>query len=292
MILIQLNGSHKNGKWVDVWRRMKKSKTAILGFIILMLLLLMAVFANSIGDYNQVAIKMDIHNRLLSPRIGHIFGTDAYGRDILTRIAHGARVSLVIGFVSVALAVLSGGSIGCICGFYGGRVDTYVMRLMDVILAIPSTVFALAVVAALGPGLVNLMLALSIAEIPNFARIVRSAVLTVRNADFVEAAQAVGASPYRILTRHIVPNVMGPIIVQSTLGIGGAILNAAGLSFIGLGLQPPRPEWGAMLSEAKQYIQVAPYMIIIPGVFIALAVLSLNLLGDGLRDAMDPRLKD
>lgn len=282
----------KKGKWGEIWQRLTKNKTAMLGLVILALLIAMALCANMIGDYGEVAIRMNVKERLQAPSTHHLFGTDAYGRDILTRIAHGARVSLVIGFVAVGLAVLVGGAIGACSGFYGGRFDTYVMRFMDIIMAIPSTIFALAVVAALGPGLVNLMLAISIADIPNFARVVRSAVLTIRNADFIEAAQAVGASPGRIMGRHIIPNVMGPIIVQSTLGIGSAILNAAGLSFIGLGLQPPRPEWGSMLSEAKQYIQVAPHMIIIPGIFIALAVLSLNLLGDGFRDAMDPRLRD
>ena len=282
----------KKGRKYEIWRRIKRNKTAMIGLLILIVLILMALFADVIGNYEKVAIEMNISERLQTPSASHWFGTDSYGRDVFTRIAHGARVSLTIGFVAVTLSLIVGGIIGATAGYYGGRFDNYLMRFMDIIMAIPSTIFALAVVAALGPGLINLMLAISIADIPNYARIVRSSVLTIRNADFIEAARAAGANTYTIISRHIIPNVMGPIIVQCTLGIGSAILNAAGLSFIGLGLQPPRPEWGGMLSEAKQFIQVAPHLIIIPGVFIALAVLSLNLLGDGLRDALDPRLKD
>lgn len=280
------------GKFSAIWRRMKKNRTAMAGLAILTVILLMAVFADVIGDYNEVATKMDIPNRLMPPLQNGLFGTDHYGRDVLARIAHGARVSLVIGFGAVLVSLIFGGVVGATAGFYGGRYDNAVMRCMDIIMAIPSTILALAVVAALGKGIFNLMIAIAVADIPNYARVVRSSVLTIRNADYIEAANAVGAGTAHVLTRHIIPNVLGPIIVQCTLGIGSSILNAAGLSYIGLGVEAPRPEWGNMLSEAREFIQAAPHLIIIPGIFLALTVLALNLLGDGLRDALDPRLKD
>ena len=277
------------GKFSAIWHRMKKNRTAMAGLAILTVIILMAVFADVIGDYNEVATKMDIPNRLMMPLQNGLFGTDHYGRDVLARIAHGARVSLVIGFGAVLVSLLFGGFIGATAGFYGGRYDNAVMRCMDIIMAIPSTILAL---AALGKGILNLMIAIAVADIPNYARVVRSSVLTIRNADYIESANAVGAGTAHVLVRHIIPNVLGPIIVQCTLGIGSSILNAAGLSYIGLGVEAPRPEWGNMLSEAREFIQAAPHLIIIPGVFLALTVLALNLLGDGLRDALDPRLKD
>lgn len=282
----------KQSKLSMVWTQLKKNKTAMAGLVVLILIILMAIFADVIGDYTNVAIKMDIPNRLQPPGSEWLFGTDQFGRDVFVRIAHGARVSLIIGFGAVVISLAFGGIIGATAGFYGNRWDNIVMRVMDIIMAIPSTILALAVVAALGKGVINLMIAIAVADIPNYARVVRSSVLTIRNADYVEAASAAGAGTGRILARHIIPNVLGPIIVQCTLGIGSSILNAAGLSYIGLGVESPRPEWGNMLSEAREFIQSAPHLIIIPGVFLALTVLALNLLGDGLRDALDPRLKD
>ncbi len=282
----------KQSKFGMVWKRLIKNKTALAGLFILTVIILLAIFANMIGDYDEVAIKMDIPNRLQGPSSEHILGTDHYGRDVFVRIAHGARVSLIIGLGAVIISLFFGGIFGATAGFYGGRYDNIVMRFMDIVIAIPSTILALAVVAALGSGIVNLMIAIAVADIPKYARVVRSSVLTIRNADYIESTTAVGASVARILLKHIIPNVMGPIIVQCTLGIGSSILNAAGLSYIGLGVQAPRPEWGNMLSEAREYIQAAPHLIIAPGIFLALTVLAMNLLGDGLRDALDPRLKD
>ena len=282
----------KQSKLSMVWTQLKKNKTAMAGLVVLILIILMAIFADVIGDYTDVAIKMDIPNRLQPPGSEWLFGTDQFGRDVFVRIAHGARVSLIIGLGAVVISLAFGGIIGATAGFYGNRWDNIVMRVMDIIMAIPSTILALAVVAALGKGVINLMIAIAVADIPNYARVVRSSVLTIRNADYVEAASAAGAGTGRILARHIIPNVLGPIIVQCTLGIGSSILNAAGLSYIGLGVESPRPEWGNMLSEAREAIQSAPHLIIIPGAFLALTVLALNLLGDGLRDALDPRLKD
>ncbi len=283
----------KETKLHMTWRRLKKSKTAMAGLIILTIIILMAIFADVIGNYDDVAIKLDIANRLQKPlQEGHIFGTDHYGRDVFVRIAHGARVSVIIGFGAVALSLVLGGLIGATAGFYGGKYDNLVMRFMDIIIAIPSTILALAVVAVLGRGIINLMIAIAVADIPKYARVVRSSVLTIRNADYIEAASAVGANVKRIIGRHILPNVIGPIIVQCTLGVGNSILNAAGLSYIGLGVEAPRPEWGNMLSEAREFITSSPHLIIFPGIVLALTVLALNLLGDGLRDALDPRLKD
>lgn len=292
MKLRQTDPYAKQSKVVMAWSRLKKSKTAMAGLAVLILIVLMAIFADLIGDYDEVAIKMNIVDRLMSPGGQWLFGTDQFGRDVLARIAHGARVSLLIGFGAVVISLLFGGLIGSTAGYYGKRYDNLVMRCMDIIMAIPSTILALAVVAALGQGVMNLMIAIAVADIPNYARVVRSSVLTIRNADYVEAAGAVGAGTGWILTRHIIPNVLGPIIVQCTLGIGSSILNAAGLSYIGLGVEAPRPEWGNMLSEAREFIQTSPHLIIIPGIFLAMTVLAMNLLGDGLRDALDPRLKD
>lgn len=282
----------KRSKTAMAWERLKKSKTAMAGLLIFFVIVLLALFADFIGGYNEVAIKMDIVNRLKPPSSQWLMGTDQFGRDVFVRIAHGARVSLVIGFGAVIISLVIGGIIGATCGYYGNRYDNIVMRIMDIIMAIPSTILALAVVAALGKGIINLMIAIAVADIPNYARIVRSSVLTMRNADFIEAAHVAGAGTGWILCRHIIPNTIGPIIVQCTLGIGSSILNAAGLSYIGLGVESPRPEWGNMLSEAREFIQVAPHLILIPGIFLALTVLAINLLGDGLRDALDPRLKD
>ena len=232
----------KETKLHMTWRRLKKSKTAMAGLIILMVIVLMAIFADVIGNYENVAVKMDVANRLLGPFTdGHIFGTDHYGRDVFVRIAHGARVSVIIGFGAVALSLVFGGLIGATAGFYGGKYDNIVMRLMDIIIAIPSTILALAVVAVLGSGIGNLMVAIAVADIPKYARVVRSSVLTIRNADYIEAASAVGAKVSRIISRHILPNVIGPIIVQCTLGVGNSILNAAGLSYICLLYTSPSP---------------------------------------------------
>lgn len=282
----------KRSQLKSIWFRFKKNKLALIGLIMLGIFIFIAIFANFITDYETQAIKQYIKQRLQGPSQMHIFGTDQYGRDIFARIIHGTRVSLFVGLVTVIIALTTGAVIGGAAGYYGGKVDNILMRIMDVFLAVPSIVMAIAVVAALGPGIKNLLIAMSISRTPQFARIVRSAILPIKNQEFVEAAKSYGASDIRIIARHILPNAMGPIIVQTTLNMATTILGIASLSFLGLGIQPPTPEWGSMLSEAREQMRYFPYLIVSPGIAIVLSVLSFNLIGDGLRDALDPRLKN
>ena len=283
--------AQKNSQFKDVMRRLFKNKAAVAGLIFLIFLILMAIFAGVIFDYNTQCINQNIPERLQWPSLKHIFGTDEYGRDLLIRIVFGSRVSLSIGFVAVAFGLAVGGVLGAIAGFFGGRIDNLIMRVCDVFLAVPMMLMAIVIVAALGASIVNLVIALSISSVPTFARIVRSAVLTVRDAEYVEAARAIGVKTPRVLFRYILPNCMGPIIVQTTLRIAATISNTAALSFLGLGVKAPQPEWGALLSSGREFIRDSGYLACIPGICIMLTILALNLLGDGLRDALDPRLK-
>lgn len=280
----------KRSQFLEVWRRLKKSKVAIVGLIILILLVLMAVFADVLVDYD-VAIKQNLKDKLQGPSAAHWLGTDSFGRDILARIIHGSRVSLSIGFISVIVSLIVGGAIGSIAGYYGGKLDMIVMRFIDVLMAIPSMLMCICVVTVLGPGMSNLLVAITISYVATFCVIVRSSILTIKNSDYIEAARATGVSTLRIIIKHIIPNTMGPIMVQATMSIGSVILSAAGLSFVGLGVMPPAPEWGAILTEGKEFIRTAPHIVLFPGIAIMLAVMALNFLGDGLRDALDPRLK-
>lgn len=281
----------KRSQWVEVWRRLTKNKMAILGLIILVILILAAIFADQIANYDNVVIKQNLMERLQAPSGKHWLGTDEFGRDIFARIVHGARVSLTVGIVAVSISIIFGGILGAISGYYGGKLDNIIMRAMDIFLAVPSILLAIAIVSALGPSIINLMIAIAISSIPRYARIVRASVLSIRDQEFIEAARAIGASNTRIILRHIIPNSLAPVIVQGTLGVASAILSTAGLSFIGLGIQPPAPEWGSMLSGGRQYLRYAWWVTTFPGVAIMITILSLNLLGDGLRDALDPRLK-
>lgn len=280
----------KRSQWVAVWKRLKRNKSAMVGLYILIALVFIAIFANFLApfDYDQQALQ----NRFQTPNATHWFGTDQFGRDIMSRIIYGSRVSLQVGFIAVSIAAIVGGALGAISGFYGGKLDNGIMRVMDILLAVPNILLAISIVATLGPGLTNVMIAVGIGSIPGYARIVRASVLTVRDQEFVEAARSVGTGDFRIIVKHILPNAMAPIIVQATLGVAGAILSAAGLSFIGLGIQPPAPEWGAMLSDGRAFLRDSPHVTTFPGLAIMIVIFALNLLGDGLRDALDPRLKD
>ena len=275
-----------------IWHRLRRNKLAMLGLLLMSTILLLAVFADMIADYNKVVVGMNMLERLQPPSAKHWFGTDGYGRDVFARIIHGGRLSLSLSIISMSIAVAVGSLIGAIAGYYGGKIDDYLMRLMDMLLAIPPMLMSISIVAALGRSMVNLMLALALAYMPVFARVIRSSILSVKGQEFVEAAKACGTSDARIIMRHIVPNAVGPIIVQATLAMGSAILTISSLSFMGMGIQPPQPEWGTMLYEGRDLIRTSPYLVIFPGIAIAVSVLSLNLLGDGLRDALDPRLKN
>lgn len=275
-----------------IWHRFCKNKLAVAGLVILITLILLCVFAGVLVDYQRDVVAQNAKLRLASPSREHVFGCDLYGRDIFGRILYGGRTSLLVGISVVALALTVGGTIGAIAAYCGGKVDMVIMRFMDILLAVPSLVLAMAVVSVLGTNIANMVIALSIARTPQFARIVRSSVMPLKNSEYVEAARACGTSDARIILKHILPNAFGPIIVQATLQIGSALLNVSSLSFIGLGIQPPAPEWGSMLSEMRPFLRYNPALVVFPGLAIALTVFSFNRIGDGLRDALDPRLKN
>lgn len=281
----------KRSQAQEVWRRLKKNKMAMIGLAIVVVLVLIAIFADFLFDYNDVVIKQNTAIRLQGPSAEHWLGTDEFGRDILARLVHGSRISLVVGVVAVSIALTVGGTLGALAGFYGGKIDMVIMRLMDILLAVPSLLLSITIVSALGPSIINLMIAISISSIPGYARIVRSSVMTVRDNEFVEAARSIGANNWQIILTHIIPNCMAPIIVQVSLKVASAILSTSGLSFLGLGVKAPTPEWGSMLSGGRAYLRNAPHLTFFPGVMIMITILSLNLLGDGLRDALDPKLK-
>ena len=274
---------------LDIWRRLRKNPLAMFGLFIVVLLIFFAITADVIAPYKYY--EQNLINSFQSPSKEHLFGTDEFGRDILSRIIHGSRISLQVGLIAVGISVIFGGFFGAVAGYYGGRIDNLIMRGMDILLSIPSILLAIAIAASLGPGLYNMMVAVGISTTPQYARIIRGSVLSLRGQEFVEAAKAVGSSDTRIIMKHILPNCLAPIIVQSTLGVASAILTAAGLSFIGLGIQPPTPEWGAMLSGGREYIRDYAYMTVFPGLAIMITILALNFLGDGLRDMLDPKLK-
>lgn len=281
----------KRSGFRETWRRIKKNKAAMFGLVVIILFALISISANFITPYSA-AIKQSGKIRLQGPSLDHIFGTDGYGRDVFARIIYGSRISLTLGFATTLISVLLGGFLGAAAGFYGGKVDNIIMRICDMLMCIPGILLALAVVAALGPSMTNLMIAMTVSNVPGFVRLVRSSILSVVEQEYIEAARACATSDFRIIARHVLPNAMGPIIVQATMSIAGMILAASSLSFLGMGVQPPTPEWGAMLGEAREYMRTSGYLVLFPGIAIALAALAFNLLGDGLRDALDPRLKN
>lgn len=285
--------------WVDALRHLLEKRSAVVGLIMLGALVIIAILAPVLATNDPIAIIQDA-KRNTPPCIHflgcpesqaqHYFGIDGNSRDFFSRVLYGARLSLEIGFVTITFSIIVGTMLGAISGYAGGWLDNLIMRIMDVLLAFPYLLLAIAVVAVLGPGLINALTAITIVEIPSFARIARASVLSVKEMDFVTADRALGVSPARILFRRILPNAMTPLIVQGTLGIGTVIISAAALSFLGLGAQPPTPEWGIMLAEERNNIFNAPHLLFIPGIAITITVLGFNLLGDGLRDALDPRL--
>lgn len=281
----------KKSRAQETWRRFKKNRLALFGMALFLIILLVMVFADVIVSYDA-AVTQVASERLQRPSLAHLFGTDNYGRDLFARVVHGSRNSLLVGFGSVVIGVTLGGLLGAVCGYVGGRFDAVVMRILDSIMCIPTTMLALAIVAALGTSLGNVLMAMTISSVPRYCRIIRSSVLSVTGQTYIEAAHSCGAPDFQIILKHVLPNAIGPIIVQATMAVGSAIISAAGISFVGMGIQPPAPEWGAMLNEAKTYMTMYPYMVLFPGLAIGLTALSMNLMGDGLRDALDPKLKD
>ncbi|GHA55908.1 peptide ABC transporter permease [Amylibacter ulvae] len=279
----------------EFWFYFSENKGAVLGLALMVILIFIAVFAPIVAPHDPIQQYRDA---LLVPPVWEdggdwrfLLGTDAVGRDMLSRLIYGARFSLFIGVVVVGLALLGGVTVGLIAGYYRGAVDTVIMRMMDVILAFPSLLLALVMVAILGPGLLNAMIAIAIVLQPHFVRLTRAAVLNELNRDYVTSARVAGASPFYLMTRTILPNCLGPVIVQATLSFSNAILDAAALGFLGMGAQAPTPEWGTMLAEAREFISRAWWVVTFPGLAILITVLAINLMGDGLRDALDPKLK-
>lgn len=274
---------------LQTWKGIRKNKLAMFGLAMILILILVAVFADVIAPYRVDA--QDLTQKFMKPGGTHIFGTDEFGRDIFSRIVYGSRYSLMIGAVAASLSAVAGMLVGALAGFYGGKTDNILMRLIDIMLAIPSTLLGISIVAALGNGIRNVIIAVAIGAVPAYARIVRASILSVKEQEYIEAARSIGASDYRIIMKHILPNCLAPIIVQITMSVAKAILEASALSFIGLGVQPPSAEWGAMLSAGRAYIRKAWWIVTFPGLAIAMIIFGLNLFGDGLRDALDPRLK-
>ena len=271
----QISSIKKTSQFKEVTRRLFKNKLAIAGLVFIVLLIFIMIFAGFLAPYAE-----------------HLLGTDHLGRDILSRLIYGSRISMEIAVLSVALSATIGITIGAIAGFYGGKIDNLLMRFLDIYQSIPVLILSIAIATSLGPGVTNTILALAISVCPSYARLMRASIMTVRDKEYIEAARSINANDARIILRHALPNALSPMIVNITMTIGSSMLTAATLSFVGLGAQPPSPEWGAMLTAAKSYIRDYPYMITSPGVCIMLSVLSFNVLGDGLRDALDPRLKN
>ncbi len=279
----------KSSLYKDAWKRLRKNKLAMLGLGIVIVLILIAIFASFIAPYNPIERLKEESS--LSPSRIHLFGTDLLGRDIFSRVIYGSRISIVVGVVAVGISVVIGLFLGALSGYFGNIPDAFIMRIADIFFAFPYILGAIVIMTVLGPGIVNIFIAIGILGWASFARILRGSILSIKNKEYIEAAKALGASNYRIITKHIFPNAFAPIIVYATMNIGTAIIVEAALSFLGLGVQPPTPAWGKMLSESLNYIDIAPWMMLFPGLAIVITVLGFVLLGDGLRDAFDPRLR-
>lgn len=287
---VKENDVKHRSQWAEVWRRFKLNKLALAGLAIILLIIVVALFAPILapGGYDLQKISDSL---LVPGKDGHILGTDNLGRDILFRLVWGARYTLQCGLVAVIVSAIGGCVLGAVAGYYGGKIDNLIMRVMDVLLAIPGMLLAISIAATLGPGMRNAIIAVGISGMPTFARIVRSSVMSVRDMEYIEAATAINAGDMRIILQHVLPNVMAPILVQTTLSVANAIMQTASLSFLGLGVQAPIPEWGAMISSGRAYLRGYGYMVTAPGLAIMMLVFSINIFGDGLRDALDPKLK-
>lgn len=280
----------KQSRFLEIWDAIRRNKAAMLGLVILLLFILITIFADLIAPYELVTTQT--RDILQPPSAQHWFGTDDLGRDVFARVIHATRVSLAIGLIATVLSVLVGGILGSVAGYKGGKLDEFLMRLMDALMCIPSTLLALAIVAALGTSMTNLILAITISSVPGVARVIRAVIINIVDEDYITAAISYSENDYRIITRYVLPNAVGPVIVYATMSISATILTAAGLSFIGMGVQPPTPEWGYMISEAQGSMRYASYLIMFPGFALLLASLAFNLLGDGLQDALDPKMRD
>lgn len=280
----------KPGSLKYVWNHIKKNRGAMVGLAVLMIMVVLCILSTVIVPYG--INEMNMADQFAVPNREHLFGCDELGRDILVRVLYGARYTLCIGFASVAISATLGVAIGAIAGFFGGVLDSLIMRILDIFQAFPNLLLAILFSAVFGQGLDKAILALGIAGIPSYARMIRAQIMTIRGMEYVEAATSIDCTKFRIIAHHVIPNAISPLIVQMAMSIASAGLSAASLSFLGLGVQPPTPEWGAMLSGARQYIRDYPHMVTIPGAFIAASVLSFNLIGDAVRDALDPKLKD
>ena len=274
----------------EIWRRFRKNRLAMVGLVVILIVVMLSILAPLIAPYGLD--EQNARNRLLAPCAEHWFGTDNYGRDILTRVLYGGRVSLTVAVGATAISGFFGIILGATAGFFGGKVDNVIMRILDVFMALPATLTAIAISTVLGTGVTKTMLALGLATVPRFARIVRGPILSLRTSEFIEAAQSIDVSTPKIIFKHIIPNVLSPIIVQATLYIATTLMVASSLSFVGLGVQPPSAEWGAMIAAGRAYIKGIWWLITFPGLAILCSVFSMNVLGDGLRDALDPRLKN
>ena len=282
----------KRSRAGEVWHRLKRNKGAMAGLVIIALLALVAIFADFLVDYDTQVIGMTLKDRLQAPSKAHIMGTDDLGRDIFARLIYGSRFSLSVGVVAVAIAVFIGVILGAFAGYYtGGIVEDIIMRFTDIFAAVPNMLMAIVIVAALGANTFNLMFSVGVTSIPQFVRTTRAAVLTVTGQEYIESARAIGESETKIIFKHILPNCLSPIIVRVTLRVSSAIISASSLSFLGLGVPAPAPEWGSMLSSGRAYLRGHSYMTLFPGLAIMITVLAFNMVGDGLRDAMDPKLK-
>ncbi len=276
--------------WKEALQSFYKNKLAVVGLLIVLFFIILAIIAPLVAPYSFK--EQVLAERMQAPSSNHWFGTDDFGRDIFSRVVYGARISLWVGFFSVLGSVVAGTFLGIVAGYYGRWVDTIISRIFDIMLAFPSILLAIAVVSILGPSLRNALIAIAVINIPNFGRLVRSKVLSVKQEEYIMSARAVGMRDSRILFRHILPNSISPVIVQATLAIATAIIEAAALGFLGLGAQPPEPEWGKMLADSRNYITQAPWTLFFPGIAIMLTVLGFNLMGDGLRDVLDPKMKN